>query len=372
MSEFQQYEWQAVDRPLSTAEQHAVNALSSHITVSPAHALVTYDWGAFKHDAIDVLEQYFDAFLYYANWGSRQLAFRFPHGTVEAAALAPYLDDEFVTFTSGTDYDILNMDWQAMEPGDYEMAALLGPLVGLRREIQQGDLRGLYIAWMGTQKLTAWKDTPDAPWHEPPLPPGLASPTAAQQALIALLELDPFLIQAAGEGSAPLAEYQDDFAAWVPLLPAAEQRDYLVRLARGEVGLDLRLAHRLRALGQAPDPTPPATPPAPRTLSALQKRATVLQREHDQAEKERIRREHIARLESLVGQEDRLWHAVHELLAKPGSARYDNAVAQIITLRDLARHQHQMPIFMERLQDLVQQYQKRTSFMQRLREQRLV
>jgi hypothetical protein len=40
MSEYQYYEWQALERPLTVAEQAAVNGLSSHIDVASTQAIV--------------------------------------------------------------------------------------------------------------------------------------------------------------------------------------------------------------------------------------------------------------------------------------------------------------------------------------------
>ena len=82
MSEYQYHEWQTIDRLLTPAEQAAVNKLSSHIEVSPSKAVVTYNWGDFKHDPRQVLLKYFDAYFYQANWGSMRLTFRFPKGNV--------------------------------------------------------------------------------------------------------------------------------------------------------------------------------------------------------------------------------------------------------------------------------------------------
>jgi hypothetical protein len=78
MSEYQYYEWQTLERPLTAAEQAAVNGRSSHIDVTSSQAIVTYNWGDFKHDPLKVLAKYFDAHLYITNWGTRRLAFRFP------------------------------------------------------------------------------------------------------------------------------------------------------------------------------------------------------------------------------------------------------------------------------------------------------
>ena len=85
MSEYQRYEFMTIDRPLTRAQLDEVNQLSSHIEASPTHAFIEYHWGDFKHDPINVLYKYFDGFLYWANWGSPQLAFRFPHGALQQA-----------------------------------------------------------------------------------------------------------------------------------------------------------------------------------------------------------------------------------------------------------------------------------------------
>ncbi len=80
MSEYQRYEFMTIDRPLTRAQLDQVNELSSHIEASSTHALIEYHWGDFKHEPITVLREFFDGFLYWANWGSPELAFRFPHG----------------------------------------------------------------------------------------------------------------------------------------------------------------------------------------------------------------------------------------------------------------------------------------------------
>jgi hypothetical protein len=74
MSEYQYYEWQTIDRPLSPSENEAVSGLSSHMdTVTSTQAIVTYSWGDFKQNTSKVLLQYFDAHFYMANWGTHRL-----------------------------------------------------------------------------------------------------------------------------------------------------------------------------------------------------------------------------------------------------------------------------------------------------------
>jgi hypothetical protein len=46
--------------------------------LTPTQAVFTYQFGDFHGRPEKVLEQYFDAMLYLANWGTKRLMFRFP------------------------------------------------------------------------------------------------------------------------------------------------------------------------------------------------------------------------------------------------------------------------------------------------------
>ena len=83
----------------------------------------------------------------------------------------------------------------------------------------------------------------------PPIPPGLATLTGAQQALAELLQLPQELIVAAAKHSAPATPApNDDFATWMESLAPERREQYLVRLARNEPGLSRALVAELRAL----------------------------------------------------------------------------------------------------------------------------
>ncbi len=70
MSEYQYYEFRAVDRPLGRTEQGELRALSTRARITAASFVNHYDWGGFKGDPGRLMERYFDLFLYLANWGS--------------------------------------------------------------------------------------------------------------------------------------------------------------------------------------------------------------------------------------------------------------------------------------------------------------
>jgi len=158
MSEYQRYEFMTIDRPLTRAQLDAVNSLSSHIDASSTHALIEYQWGNFKHDPIKVLYEFFDGFLYWANWGSPHLALRFPHGILPADLIDGYDLEDFVTFTRRSDYDILDIHFGEMEAPHEWTEYELGSLIPIRDELMEGDLRALYVVWLAAQRMIGGYD----------------------------------------------------------------------------------------------------------------------------------------------------------------------------------------------------------------------
>src|SRR6266704_1451090 len=243
MSEYQRYEFMTVDRPLTRVQLDAVNDLSSHIEASSTHALIEYHWGDFKHNPIDVLHEFFDGFLYWANWGSPQLAFRFPHGILPVDLIDGYDLDDFVTFTRYPDYDILDIQFGEMEGPDEWIDYELGSLIAIRDELMEGDLRALYIVWLAGQHMMGGYDEEEDEEEDyeisvPAVPPAFGTLTAAQEALAELLQVpEELLVAAARHSKAAVSSTGDDTAAWGKLLPQDRQNDYLVRLAHNEPGL---------------------------------------------------------------------------------------------------------------------------------------
>ena len=95
MSEYQYYEFQAVDRPLDAAEQAELRALSTRARITATSFVNHYEWGDLKADPRRLMERYFDLFLYLANWGTRRLSIRLPARLVDVSALKRFcLDDE--------------------------------------------------------------------------------------------------------------------------------------------------------------------------------------------------------------------------------------------------------------------------------------
>ncbi|NJN29268.1 MAG: hypothetical protein HC824_01435 [Synechococcales cyanobacterium RM1_1_8] len=78
MSEYQVYEFQAIDRPLSAEDREYLHSLSSRAQVGATSARYTYSFGDFRHQPEEVLDRCFDMMLYIANFGVRRLVLRLP------------------------------------------------------------------------------------------------------------------------------------------------------------------------------------------------------------------------------------------------------------------------------------------------------
>ena len=136
MSEYQYYEFLALDRPLSAEAIDAVRTLSRRVQPTPTHAVFTYSYGDFPGQPLDLLAKHNDIMLYLANWGSKQLAFRFPNGAIDKAILQPYYYGvEEIELRKAGDYLILNIAFHDEGGNWIEEEGHLTPLAPLRDDL---------------------------------------------------------------------------------------------------------------------------------------------------------------------------------------------------------------------------------------------
>ncbi len=374
MSEYQRYEFMTIDRPLTRAQLDAVNTLSSHIEASSTHALIEYHWGDFKHDPIKVLHQFFDGFLYWANWGSPQLALRFPHGILPADLIDEYDLEDFVTFTRYSDYDILEIQFGEMEAPEEWTEYELGSLIPIRDELMEGDLRALYIAWLAAQCMIEGYDEEESEDEEeedyevivPPVPPGFDRLTAAQYSLAELLQVpQELLVAAANHSKGARPSTKDDFAAWVKLLPPERQNDYLARLAHNEPGLSRLFVRELRELGQdkiraAPPTGEHVTYARLRAESdAVRARLEREKREQEQAARQR-------HLQEIHNHQDTYWRQVEKEVMRGTGSGYDEALHLLVELRDAADQFKETQKFQDHFRAWIPPHLRRPALVKRL------
>ena len=89
MSEYQYYEFTAVDKPLNEKDMQALRKLSSRAQITPSCFVNEYNWGDFRGNPLKLVEKYFDAFLYVANWGTRWMMLKVPRNLVDVDLVNP-------------------------------------------------------------------------------------------------------------------------------------------------------------------------------------------------------------------------------------------------------------------------------------------
>lgn len=370
MSEYQYYEWLAVDRPLTEEEIDDVGGLSSHMDIVTAtQAVVTYSWGDFKHDPRKVLLKYFDAMFYVANWGSRQLMFRFPASTVDEEAILTYCIEDRISLTQQGRFQVLEIDLSEEECGDWiEVEGILWRLIPLREQIIQGDYRALYLAWLKAKQLNEHDGVEDE--SEPSVPAGLRTLNAGLKTFMQLFEIDPHLVRAAAESSDPLESVSDQaLASALARLPRQECDAFLLRVLQNEAQVGSALRKRLVKLAGHEKP---AASQRSRSPSALSEAAKRYKQEEQRREQAKVERERIQELEELANREETTWPWVERLIEQKAAKPYDEAVALLVKLRDLAAYRKWMPEFESRVITLVSRYAGRPSLMERLRRAGLV
>jgi len=367
MSEYQYYEWQCIDRSLTAAEQAQVNRLSSHIHVTPTYAQVDYNWSSFKHKPARVLANYFDAFLYFANWGSQELMFRFPKSLLDPAQIRPYLVDYHVELDDFGEAYILKFDLAEEDPPDewIDGEGRLSTLARLRDDILQGDYRVLYLAWLRATELDYDLDEEAV---EPPVPPELFKLTPALDTFIDFFDIDSQLVKAAAHASPsmPKPPSASEYQATLSGLSRAKCERFLVRLLAGEPNLALELKQALQPLLDRP--TPVAAPLTGRTVGDIH----AIRDDLEQAERVRQREAAEARrlhlLEALASRKEEAWRQVERLVEQGNRKSYSEAVALLTKLSDLARHQQDETRFEARLAELRARYYRRRTFIELLQQ----
>jgi hypothetical protein len=377
MSEYQYYEFQAIDRPLTAEQQNAMRRLSSRVDLSASRAAFNYSYGDFRGEPLKVLEQHFDALLYIANWGSKQLAFRLPKGIVAIEKLRPYTfgDEEsfLLDLLITPQHLILNLEIHEEGYGWIEGEGLLDPLIPLREAILRGDLRALYLFWLrSAAERAGWTDDDEEaePLVEPPVPPGLGQLDPSLQAFAEFFEVDQDLIAAAAEASPDLRATDEPLERWVRLLPEDECNAFLLRVAQGESHVGIELLQRLRELG-SPNAGSAGTAPR-RGFAELQEAAKHQEQLRVQREREAAERARLAKLADVAKRENHMWQSIPELLAKQTASGYDEGVALLAELRDLAVHRGQRAAFDSRLAEVVAPHARSSALQRRLKERRLV
>ncbi len=384
MSEYQYYEFQAVDCPLTQEQMGELRVYSSRARITPSSFVNEYNWGDFKGDPDKWMEKYFDAFLYLANWGTRWLMLRVPKRLLDPDTSLAYYTGEKLSCRAKGDYIIFSFDSEEEEYEWSEEEGWLASLIPLRADIMRGDRRCLYLGWL----LGVQSGELDDAALEPPVPPGLGDLNAPLGSFVDFLRIDRDLITAAAEQSAKgpsLRLSENDIAQWVGELPSKDKDAVLMKIIgsdRPHVAAELR-QRALSEIHGARETGGDLRKSGTRSVGQLVARAEVIteerrKRKDERAALEKARREQEQAknrkqyLESLVNKEIGLWAKVDKLIATKQPRRYDEAVSLLQDLHDFAEMKGKNSEFSLRMSALHSEHTRKASLVNRFRKAKLL
>lgn len=343
MSEYQYFEFQAVDRPLSENEMQELRSYSTRARITPMSFFNEYNWGDFKGNADEWMIKYFDAFLYFANWGTHVLKLRLPSRLLDPKTVKEYCG-ESAYIRAKNNKIILNFASEDEEGNDwYDEDLTLSSFLPIRTELARGDLRALYLGWLLCVQNEEFEDEE----IEPPVPPGLRQLSPSLERLADFLRIDRDLLNVAAQVSSPIKEInlnRKEVGSWVAALPGKEKDRLLTDLVieNDSAVVAERLKRFILERTGGPDPDSPNRRTVDDLLQAAEEYAEDRSRiEAERRVKERARREReaaIARekhLNKLTGREPKLWAEIDSLIATRQPKNYDLAVKLLVDLRDL-------------------------------------
>jgi hypothetical protein len=378
MSEYQYYDFLAVDRPLTTAETKRLRKLSTRAEITATSFTNTYNWGDFGGSPEKMMEQYFDAHVYMTNWGSYHLMLRFPRGTLDEDQLSAYCVDDPFSFWTTKEHIIIWWCSESEDGGDWSTSGegWLQRLIQIRNEIEKGDYRSLYIGWL----LAISTGYSDENFTEPAVPPGLASLTATQKSLVEFLDLDQDLVSAAAtasESPSTKVDETESMNSCIEQLRDDEMRKMLLQVLKGEtqsVQSELRRRYNqfLKQLGSGDS----ADSGNPRRTSeeifelieeARQKRLKreAQAEERRRAAAERKRRKYLDELAKRFPEE---WEKVEGLAERQTGSAYAEAVESLVDMSDAYNQAGHTKEFNTQLSQFLSRHQHRAALIKRMNE----
>lgn len=376
MSEYQYYEFQAIDRPLTEKEMGDLRSYSTRARITATSFVNDYSWGNFKGDADAWMEKYFDAHLYAANWGTHVFMLRLSARLLDVNAARLYCAGERASVREKNGKIILTFVSEDEGASDWvEEDGQLSSLISIRTELARGDLRALYLGWL----LCAQSGDLDDDELEPRVPAGLGQLSASLESFAEFLRIDFDLIDAAASASPSLADMEPkpaEVREWLANLPAADKDDILARLMASNDGtIANELVQRMRREHEG-DPAAGDAVPKMRTVAELLHAGEQIADERrriaaEKAAKEKDQRERAAararakHLDQLAGREPVLWTQVESLIATKQPKSYDRAVELLVDLRDIAARKDGAD-FRQRLEALRTAHERKPTLIDRL------
>ena len=372
MSEYQYYEFAAIDGPISDEGLRYAQGCSSRAEVSRVRWQNTYSYGDFR-GSVDTLLKHYDAHFYIANWGTVRLGLAFPAGVLSAKTLEPYLrggsrDEQTLTVKEIGERRIVW--WARNEEGGWgwtEGEGLIDQLIGIREELMRCDHRALFLGWLADFDPDEWRNPKDGAVSMPPIPAALNQLSPAQAALVEQFPVDPDALAVAAELSGADTPDRIPMAAALEGLSVSQMRTLLGQVAEGGGPGVMAELSRLTF--------PRLQTPAGQTMKCIDFAAKVIEARSirqkkkakaaaaEQQRKEESRQQHLA---SIMRRADAIWSGLDPLMDQKVASAYEQGAAQLQELRDAYTQASDGAAFNQKLSEFRRRYSNRPAMLRRI------
>jgi hypothetical protein len=375
MSEYQYYEFRAIDHPLTNKQRQEVASLSSRAYVTSHQASFVYHYGDFRGDVKRLITEHFDMMLYMANWGTRRLMFRIPSSLIDMKQVAPFCISEEIDHWSSKDKESIILDLNFCDEeqsGWTEGKGWLDELIHLREELIQGDFRVLYLAWLKAAEKALEMEKIDGDTLEPPVPCGLKQLSNAQREYIRFLDIDEAMVAVAAQKSENKRRNEIKIEKWIDKLSEEEKHEFLFRLSLGERNLSLLLNRRLLELAAKEQPYEEKKSIERRTISFLIKLVEKWRQNKKEEERQKAEIERQKKMEMLATKKNEVWEEIYMLIKEKKPKSYDKAVTLLNELNELAQYQGDLQLFRKQIEKIKNTYSNRSALLRKMRSSRLI
>lgn len=376
VSDYQYFEFQAMDLPLGEADREQLRALSPTARITASSFADDYQWEDFKGNPRSLMARWFDLHIHLSSWGTRRLMIRLPQRLVDRSRLDRFLHGvQIADVWTARDNLVVDVRDDGEEGNLLHLencATVLPALAPLRVDLAAGDWRAFYLLWLLAAERGWLRDEAIEPL------PGIGTLNGSLETMVGLFNIDPDLVRAAMEKPDASTDriVVEARRRVVSAIPEGEKSALLCRLLDDEPHVTAEVRNRLVAAvasvtGESLNRC--------RTVAQLRARAATLRVEHETTEATRLvvercrriragERERNARLNIVRRRGLLAWREVEREVNRCNAAAYDRAVDLLLDLKTVAEEDDKTAVFMERLDELRERHVGKKLFLERLWE----
>lgn len=376
MSEYQHYEFHAIDKPLNSEDLDSVREMSSRVQLSPRKAVFTYSYSDFRYDEEEVLVDYFDFMLYIANWGSKRIMMKFPPELVDYEFLRKYSIsvissyDQDIRIFNKSGYVILDISYSEedglgwIDEDDYGYDFL-----NIRSEIMKGDYRSLFIIWLRFLEDLYESGEFDLDYSFEPrlIPSDLLHISSSGYAAKEFYEVNQDWLDVMRSYSHQGSEKTIDYEAEILKMPKDKMIEYMQMILQDESNLKIRLIKELKGENRDGEDLFDSI-----KLLEIGEKAEKIKQERLGIEQKKKARKELEQMKNIRQNTDRIAGEIIENIEQGNSKRYKFALSKIMELKAMNDYFDTGKHFEVFLSQIVSRYSRKSAFIRMLKENNLV